>query len=140
MRILLGALLLLWLLLMPPFFTHGACTAEFDAVQSSLDASRPQIATVDRARTWLSSQGLPFRELNATECKSTREKEVEVCTGGPLLLASVPVRNRVCHYYRDGSVRLQLGFNAALQLVRIQTDMDPDHSLQVFGYKLGWGT
>jgi hypothetical protein len=63
-----------------------------------------------------------------------------VCTGGPLLLAAVPVRNNVCHYYRDSTISVQLGFNALQQSARIQTDMKPDHRLRLFGRAIDWAS
>jgi hypothetical protein len=129
-----------WLALLPPFFTHGACTAEFDAVSRAVDNARPALATLDGARAWLAAQSMPFRELSAEACRFTRMAEIEVCPGGPLLLVSVPVKNRVCHYYRDSSIRLQLGFNKTQQLVRMQTDMNPYHMLKLpgFAFELDW--
>jgi hypothetical protein len=140
MRVFLLVVACLWLLVLPPFFTHGACSLEFDTLAAALDRARPELTTPERARAWLTSQGLSFRELSAEQCKVTREEEVEVCTGGPLLLAAVPVRNNVCHYYRDSTIRVQLGFNALQQLVRIQTDMKPDHRLRLFGRAIDWGS
>jgi hypothetical protein len=66
---------------------------------------------------------------------------VEVCPGGPLLLVEIPVKNRICHYYRDDSVHVQLGYNVRLQLVHLQTDMTPYHTLKsrFLGIELNWG-
>jgi hypothetical protein len=129
-----------WLALLPPFFTHGECTAEFDAVSRTFDGARAALATVQGAREWLVSQAMPFRELSAEACAASRMAEIEVCTGGPLLLVAVPVKNQVCHYYRDSSIRLQLGFNKTQQLVRMQTDMNPYHMLKLpmFAFELDW--
>jgi hypothetical protein len=41
------------------------------------------------------------------------------------------VKNRVCRFYRDSSIHLQLGFNSAEQLVRMQTDMNPYRMLKL---------
>jgi hypothetical protein len=66
--------------------------------------------------------------------------QVDVCPGGPLLLVAVPVKNRVCRFYRDSSIRMQLGYNKLQQLVRMQTDMNPYHMLKLpmFAYELDW--
>jgi len=51
-----------------------------------------------------------------------------------------PVKNRICRYYRDTSIRLQLGYNSTLQLVRVQTDMNPYRTLKLpmLGVELYW--
>ena len=56
---------------------------------------------------------------------------MEVCSGGATLLVSLPVQNRVCRFYRDSAIHLQLGFNSAQRLVRMQTDMQPYRMLKV---------
>jgi hypothetical protein len=70
-------------------------------------------------------RGIGYQLLSAERCESAAPPDVVSCPGGPLLLGSVPVRNSVCRYYRDANVRVQLGFNSRLRLVRIQTDMKP---------------
>jgi hypothetical protein len=111
--------------LVPPIFTHGACTAEFDAVSDDVQRARPELLTLSDAERYLTAHGIGYQLLSAEQCESAAPPDVVSCTGGPLLLGSVPVRNPVCRYYRDASVRVQLGFNARAQLVRIQTDMNP---------------
>jgi hypothetical protein len=66
---------------------------------------------------------------------------VEVCSGGRTLLVSLPVTNRVCRFYRDSSIHLQLGFNSTEQLVRMQTDMNPYRMLKLpaLGLEVYWG-
>jgi hypothetical protein len=120
-----------WLALMPPFFTHGACTAEFDAADEALKRARPALATLEQAQAYLTSRSLLYQVLSAERCERTPPREVEVCSGGPTLLVSQPVKNRVCRFYRDSGIHLQLGFNGAQQLVRMQTDMHPYRMLKV---------
>jgi hypothetical protein len=126
--------------LVPPFLTHGACTAEFDAVTDAFQALRPQFADLDRAQSYLSAQALPYQLLSAQRCLIWPEREDVSCPGGPVLLAYVPVKDRVCHYYRDRRIRLQLGFNSAQQLVRIQTNMNPYQMLKLpaLGVEIDW--
>jgi hypothetical protein len=52
-----------------------------------------------------------------------------------------PVKDRICSIYRDDRVRVQLGFNSRLQLVRLQTDMKPYRMLRSewLGFELDWG-
>lgn len=123
--------------LLPPFFTHGACT-EFDAVADLLEHARPQLLTLPEAQRYLSAHALPYRVISAERCESAPLRDVETCPDGPLLLGAVPVKERICHYYRDGTVRFQLGFNSRSQLVRIQTDMNPYRILRLplFGVEL----
>jgi hypothetical protein len=142
MRRVLITLLLIGLLiaLLPPFFTQGSCTAEFDSVTDGFQRLRPEFATLDRARSYLAAQALPYRQLSSDQCLRWPEREVVACLGGPILLAYVPVRDPICHYYRDRHIRLQLGFNSAQQLAHIQTDMNPYQmiKLSVLGIELDW--
>jgi len=116
---------------LPPFFTHGACTAEFDATAGQLEAARPELLTLKTAQQYLSAHALAYRLISAERCESAPLRDVDSCPGGALLMGAVPVANRICRYYRDGSVRFQLGFNAHEQLVRIQTDMNPYGKLRL---------
>jgi hypothetical protein len=123
---------LFWLLaaagigaLLPPFFTHGACTAEFNAVSEAVQRARPGLLTLSDAEHYLAQHGIGYQLLTAERCESAAPPDVVSCPGGPLLLGTVPVRNTACRYYRDANVRVQLGFNPRSQLVIIQTDMNP---------------
>jgi hypothetical protein len=125
--------------LLPPFFTHGACTAEFDAVAELLEHARPELLTLSAAQRYLDAHSLAYRVISAERCESAPPlRDVETCPGGPLLLGAVPVKDRICRYYRDGTVRFQLRFNSHLQLVRVQTDMNPYGimRLPLFGLEL----
>lgn len=127
----------LWL---PPVFTGGACTAEFEAVSAMLEHARAGILTLPQAQQYLSDHGIVYQVLTAERCEAAPPPNVTVCPGGPVLLGAVPVRNRICHYYRDANVRFQLGFNRLSQLVRIQTDMNPYQMLKLpFGLELDMG-
>jgi len=116
---------------MPPLFTGGACTAEFDALSNQLQQSRAQILTLSAAESYLAAQGVHYQSLTDQQCEASTLSDIVSCPGGTLIIGSVPVRNRICHYYRDASVRFQLGFNHFSQLVRIQTDMNPYHKLKL---------
>jgi hypothetical protein len=130
-----------WLALLPPFFTHGACSVEFDAASSQLERERSELRTLDQAEAYLRSHGIPHQILTAERCEPAPPRGVESCPGGPTLLASIPVKDRICSIYRDDRVRVQLGFNSRLQLVRLQTDMKPYRMLKSewLGFELGWG-
>ena len=109
----------------PPFFTHGACNAEFDATTAAFEGQRSRMSSVSDAQAYLAEQGISYRAISAELCKHWPARDAVICPGGPVLLAALPVQNRICRYYRDSSIHLQLGFNEYLQLVRIQTDMKP---------------
>ena len=136
-------LVLFWLLvvagigaLLPPLFTHGACTAEFDAVADQLEGARGALASLPKARAYLAAHGLAYETLNERQCEAARLPEVDRCPSGVLLLGAVPVRDRVCRYYRDDSVRFQLAFNVREQLIHVQTDMHPYRMLRFPGTSL----
>ena len=126
--------------LVPPFLTRGACTAEFDQVTEGFQALRPQFADLDLAQSYLSAQALRYQLLSSERCLIWPEREGVVCPGGPVLLVSIPVKDRVCHYYRDRRIRLQIGFNSRRQLALIQTDMNPYQMLKLpaLGIELDW--
>ncbi len=130
-----------WLALLPPFFTHGACTAEFEAANAELARVRPELGTLESAEAYLRFHAIPHQILTAERCESAPPREVESCPGGPTLLAAIPVKDRICSIYRDDRVRVQLGFNSHLQLVRLQTDMKPYRVLksETLGFELVWG-
>lgn len=128
---------LFWLLaaagigaLLPPLFTDGACTAEFNAVSDRLEAARPELVTLARAQEFLAARGMVYQIVSAKQCEAVRPREVETCPSGVLLLGAVPVSDRVCRYYRDDSVRFQLAYNVRNQLIHIQTDMNPYRMLR----------
>jgi hypothetical protein len=125
---------------LPPFFTSGACTAEFDAASNEFERQRSELGNLTHAQAYLASRAIPYKVLTAERCASWPPRDVEVCPGGPLLLVALPVNNRICRYYRDESIRIQLGFNASLQLVRIQSDMSPFRMLKlpILGLEVDW--
>jgi hypothetical protein len=116
---------------LPPLFTHGACTSEFDAVGDLLEHSRGELLTLPQAEAFLKTHRLAYEELSAERCESWHPADVLECPSGVLLLGVVPVSNRICRYYRDNNVRFQLGFNNHSQLIRIQTDMNPYRILKL---------
>ena len=93
--------------LLPPFFTHGACSAEFDAVGQLLEHGRSELLTLSAAQRYLDAHALGYRVISAERCESAPPlRDVETCPGGPLLLGAVPVKDRICRYYRDGTCAL----------------------------------
>jgi hypothetical protein len=129
-----------WVALLPPLFTQGGCAAEFALATQALHLARPQLGTLDQAQAYLSARAIPYALVAAENCE--RWPGVDACAGGPVLLGALPVKNRVCRLYRDNSVHLQLAFNSAQQLVRLQTEMKPSHILRVplLPWHLEWGS
>lgn len=123
-----GVLGAAWL---PPVFTHGACTAEFDAVSTQLQGAKAKILTLEAAQHYFGTHGMRFQLLTAAQCEAAPPADVDACPEGTLLVGAVPVANPVCRYYRDRTVRFQLGFNRLAQLVHIQTDMKPYRILKL---------
>ena len=83
---------------------------------------------------------MAYGMVTPERCELSPPRDVEVCPGGPILVVAVPVRNKICRYYRDATIRQQLGFNRAEQLVHLQTDMNPFHFLRlpVVNMELDW--
>lgn len=109
----------------PPFFTHGACTAEFDATAGSFEGARAELATLEQARAWLAARAIGYLTVPADRCDNWPSREALECHGGPVLLIARRVSDPICRYYRDPTIRVQLGFNSHQQLVKVQTDMNP---------------
>jgi hypothetical protein len=123
--------LLVLLAPLPPLFTNGACTAEFERASGDLERLRSELLTLSAATSYLSAHHLAYATVSSERCERSPPRDVQVCPGGPILIVAVPVENRICRYYRDTTIRQQLGFNHAEQLVRLQTDMNPFHYLKV---------
>jgi hypothetical protein len=121
------------LALLPPFFTRGTCTAEFNATSDEMEQARPELSTLEHAQSYLGSRSLPYHVVSPEHCPHW--PGVEECGGGPLLLVDVPVKNTVCHYYRAGSIQVQLAYDGHSRLVHYQADMPPFHYLRV---PAGW--
>jgi len=54
-----AATVLAWILLVPPLFTDGACTAEFDAEAARIEADMPRIRTYDAAMKYWGERHQP---------------------------------------------------------------------------------
>jgi hypothetical protein len=126
---------------LPPLFTRGACTAEFEQAASALEQLRSQLLNLKDAVAYLSAHHAIYSAVSHERCERSPPRDVELCPGGPILLIEVPVRNPVCRYYRDAAIRQQLSFDHSEHLVHIQTDMNPFHfaTLPFLGIELDWG-
>jgi hypothetical protein len=94
-----AAIAVVWLMLMPPFFTNGACTAEFDAVASQIQGNKPSFASLASAREYWNSVRVPVQTISAVQCRGAKPRFVDSCGRGDLLYIAVPIHNQVCRFY-----------------------------------------
>jgi hypothetical protein len=120
-----------WLALVPPFFTRGACDAEFDKEVAEVASNHGAFGSPDLAGSYWQSKAVPFSTLSIDQCRHRILKFVDGCGPGPLVYATVPVKNRICRFYRDESITVQLGYDDHGRLQRVETDMTPFKSLQL---------
>ena len=129
MRYFLVILVLGWLAFLPPFYTHGACDAEFQQERAEVASNHGAFASVALARSYWQSKAVPVSVLSPDQCDHLVLKFLDTCGPGPLVYAAVPVKNRICRFYRDDSVTVQLVYDEHGQLQRVETDMKPSKSL-----------
>jgi hypothetical protein len=133
------AILLIWAALMPPFFTAGACDAEFDVVASQIAQNKPLLASPELAAAYFwRSANLPVRIISAEQCQRSRPRFVDGCGAGDLLYVTIPIRNTVCRIYRDSEIRVQLQYDEKGRLRRLQTDMHPFKYLRLPWLGINW--
>lgn len=120
-----------WAAILPPLFTRGACTAEFEAESRRIDADRAGLPDPARAEDYWRERAIPFYFVSNESCWRSRPRFVVECGGGPLIYARVPVRNEVCRVYRDDSILVQLQYDSRNRLARTQVDMAPFKSLPI---------
>ena len=107
LKLILGVAII-WLALMPPLFTNGACTAEFDAENSRLAADMASLRTSVGADRYYSARGVPHAVLSVDECRKRKPRNLSRCGDGPLVIAKVPVKNLVCRIYRDDEIAVAI--------------------------------
>jgi hypothetical protein len=132
---------LVWLALMPPFFTGGACTAEFDLVARQIQDNRPALAYSASAQAYWNSVHIPAQLITAPRCRVDKPGFIDRCGRGDLLYVAVPIQNRICRFYRDSDVRVQLQYDDHGRLRQLQADMKPFKyfSLPWLGLNFYWG-
>jgi hypothetical protein len=138
-RVFLG-IALIWVVLMPPFFTDGACTAEFDKVARDIQENKPSFGSLASAQAFWSSTPASVQVISAARCRVLRPRFVDSCGPGDLLYVSVPIQNRICRYYRDSEVRVRFQYDDRGRLRQLQADMKPFKffSFPWLGMKLYW--
>ena len=128
-----------WAALMPPLFTHGACTAEYEAENKRLELERDAIKTPTGADAWYSARGVAHTTLSVDECRHRKPRNLSRCGSGPLVAANVPVSNLVCRIYRDDRVAVMLQYDERDRLARVESEMSPFKSLPLpWGGAIDW--
>ena len=128
-----------WAALMPPLFTHGACTAEYEAENKRLELERDAIRTPAGADAWYSGRGVPHVMLSVDECRHRKPRNLSRCGDGPLVVANVPVSNLVCRIYRDDRVAVMLQYDERDRLARVESEMSPFKALPLpWGGAIDW--
>ena len=135
------AIALAWLVLMPPFFTDGACTAEFESVARQIQEIKPELASFAAAQAYWDSAHVSVQTISAAQCRASRPRFVDNCGPGDLIYVAVPIQNKVCRFYRDSDVRVQLQYDDRGRLRQLQADMKPFRffTLPWLGTKVYWG-
>jgi hypothetical protein len=139
MKKLIAFMLLLWVALMPPLFTQGQCSAEYQAFTASMQKNMPRLGTPDAARRFLESQHLPYRLLSAEQCRRGGLRAIEHCSSGSTVYAEASVRNPICRIYRDDTMRVALHYDLRNRLHRIEFYMAPVKFLPLpWGGQIDW--
>jgi hypothetical protein len=135
-----AAVAIVWLALMPPLFTGGACTAEFERETRRLESDRKSLSSPALAAAYWSARRVPFAVIPPDQCRKAKPRFLQRCGSGALVYAQVPVENGICRLYRDDEIRVQLQFDERDRLARQQLDMNLYRSLPLpFGVTLHWG-
>jgi len=140
MRYVYLAIGLVWLVLLPPVFTAGSCTREFDQANRLLDHHRRDLHDFAKAQALLADKGMNFAVVTAQRCREVKPRFLKSCGSGPLIYLEVPVSNLVCRVYRDDATRIQLQYDSVQRLIRVSSDMAPYKSLPLpWGGFVHWG-
>jgi hypothetical protein len=122
---------LVWVALLPPLFTGGSCTAQFEGESSRLQANIAQLRTVESAERYWAGWSLPVATLSVDQCGQSKPRFLSRCGSGPFIYIRVPVENQVCRLYRDSEIKIQLQYDELGRLSRMATDMNPFKSFPV---------
>ena len=126
-------LVVVWLALMPPLFTNGACTNEFDAEATRIGRDVAKLSSPEAASRYWSSRNVSHSVVPVEQCRRAKPRWLQSCGGGPIVHAKVPVTNAVCGIYRDDEIRVRLFYDERDRLVQTQFDMNPYKSLPLAG-------
>ena len=136
-----AAVAIVWLALMPPFFTGGDCTRELDAETKRISEDRGRLGTPALGRDYWNDRAVSYSFLSDVQCRHARPGYIDSCSRGPLIIAHVPVKNAICRLYRDDEIRVQFYYDERERLERLQLDMNHYKSLPIpFVHKtIDWG-
>lgn len=135
-----SALAILWAVLMPPLFTNGACTAEFDVIYAALNYDKPKIKTIKLVSDYVNLRKINATLISASRCREAKPRFLAQCESGDLYYLKIPISNEICRIYRDDNVKVQLQYNEKGQLSRMIFDMAPFKYIEIpfFRQKIYW--
>ena len=129
-----------WAVLMPPLFTDGACTREFESLNRAIEEGRGALANPAAGMAWLAGHDAKPVNLSSDDCRRRKPRFLSSCAPGNLVYGEVPVKNLVCKVYRDGAIKVQLQYDERGRLARYVVDMAPFKSLPLpWGGAIHWG-
>jgi hypothetical protein len=121
----------IWIALMPPLFTEGACTAEYEAATKAVAAQGKRLNTSEGALQYWREQSVPVSLVTPEQCRQVKPRFSDRCGTGALVYATVPIQNVVCRVYRDDTIKIQLHYDEKDRLMRFRSDMKPYKSLPI---------
>jgi hypothetical protein len=130
---LLALLAIAWLLVLPPLFTGGECTREFDTENARIESDRPKVGSSTKAVAYWNERGVVPRAMSLDQCRRAKPRDLPRCGSGPMIQADVPVNNLVCKVYRDDEIRVRFFYDERDRLERLSVDMKPFYSLPLPG-------
>lgn len=132
-------LALVWAFLVPPLFTNGSCSSEFDRAYAEVTGNQAALTNATGAQTFLKSHHWQISQVSAEQCRHLTPRVLETCGLGMTILGELPVENRICKFYRDNAIRIQLQYDERDRLNRMVVEMNPFKSLPLpFGRTLHW--
>lgn len=139
MKKLLALIALVWIALLPPLFTRGACTEEYEAVDKLVTANKQDFSTPMAAQAALQRRDVVARVLTPEDCARSKPRFLMQCSSGTLVYAEVPVRNRVCRIYRDDKTMVRLQYDRRDRLASTLVEMSPYKFLPLpWGGRIEW--
>ena len=120
-----------WAALMPPLFTNGSCTAEFEQESSTLDHDRDSLRSAPLADAYWRQRSIPHAVMSVDQCRGHKPRNLDRCGDGPLVIAKIPVKHAICRIYRDDEITVWLQYDARDRLARQQLEMNPYKSLPI---------
>jgi hypothetical protein len=123
----------IWLLLMPPLFTAGECTREFDEEFARIERERGSIGGMRQAVAYWNARGITPGVMSVDQCRRAKPRDLARCPSGPIVRAGVPVKNLVCKVYRDDEVHVRFIYDENDRMSQVAVDMKPFYSLPIAG-------